>query len=108
MNIYVGNLALETTEKDLRRKFEPFGAVLSVTVLNDEYIGSGQQRGYAFVLMAEKADGKEAIETLQGMTLRKHVVSIVEALPLTRKTAVPPRDRSVQNPRGVTRNHRYF
>ena len=108
MNIYVGNLALETTEKDLRRKFEPFGAVLSVTVLNDEYIGSGQQRGYAFVLMAEKADGKEAIETLQGMILREHTITIVEALPLTRKTAVSPRDRSVQNPRGVTRNHRYF
>ena len=108
MNIYIGNLALETTEKDLRRKFEPFGEVVSVTILNDGYIGSGQQRGYAYVLMAEKADGKEAIETLQGMTLRKHVVTIVEALPLTRKTTTSPRDRCVQNPRGSTRSHRYF
>ena len=86
MNIYIGNLALETTEKDLRRKFEPFGEVVSVTILNDDYIGSGQQRGYAYVLMAEKADGKEAIETLQGMTLHEHAIIIVEALPLTRKT----------------------
>ena len=108
MNIYVGNLSLETTEKDLRRKFEPFGMVLSVTILNDEYIGSGQQRGYAYVQMAEKSDGKEAIETLQGMTLHRHVVTIVEALPLTRKTPASPRDRCINNPRGITRNHRYF
>ena len=45
MNIYIGNLSLETSEDELRRKFEPFGLVLSVTILNDEYIGSGQQRG---------------------------------------------------------------
>jgi len=108
MNIYVGNLALETTEKELRRKFEPFGAVLSVTVLNDEYIGSGQQRGYAYVLMAEKSDGKEAIETLQGMTLRKHVVTIVEALPLTRKTQNPPHQNITHYLRGISRNHRSF
>lgn len=108
MNIYVGNLALETTEKDLRRKFEPFGAVLSVTILNDEYIGSGQQRGYAYVQMEEKADGKTAIEALQGMTLREHVVTIVEALPLTHKTATSPREIITHNPRGKSRNHRYF
>lgn len=108
MNIYVGNLALNTTENDLRHKFEPFGAVLSVTILNDKYIGSGQQRGYAYVLMAEKAEGKEAIETLQGMTLGKHVVTIIEALPLTRKATDSPRGRFVHNPRGITRSHRYF
>ena len=108
MNIYVGNLSLETTEKDLRRKFEPFGMVLSVTILNDEYIGSGQQRGYAYVQMEEKADGKEAIEMLQGTTLREHTITIVEALPLTRKTTVSPQDRFVHNPRGISRSHRYF
>lgn len=108
MNIYVGNLSLETTERDLRRKFEPFGVVLSVTILDDEYIGSGQQRGYAYVQMAEKADGKTAIDTLQGMTLHEHVISIVEALPLTRKTATSPREITTHNPRGISRNHRSF
>jgi len=108
MNIYIGNLSLETTEKELRRKFEPFGAVLSVTILNDAYIGSGQRRGYAYVQMADKSDGKDAIESLRGMTLRQHVVTIVEALPLTRKTPTTPRDRIVRNPRGASRNHRFF
>jgi RNA recognition motif-containing protein len=108
MNIYIGNLSLETTEAELRRAFEKYGSVLSVTILNDEYIGSGQQRGYAYVQMEEKADGKEAIEMLQGTTLREHTITIVEALPLTRKTTVSPQDRFAHNPRGISRSHRYF
>ncbi len=51
MNIYVGNLSLEVTEEELRREFMAFGEVISVTIMNDEYIGSGQSRGYAFVEM---------------------------------------------------------
>ncbi len=52
MNIYVGNLSLETTEDELRREFTEFGAVISVTIMNDKYIGSGQPRGYGYVEMA--------------------------------------------------------
>jgi RNA recognition motif-containing protein len=51
MNIYVGNLSLEMTEEELRREFMAFGEVISVTIMNDKYIGSGQSRGYAFVEM---------------------------------------------------------
>jgi len=46
MNIYVGNLSLETTEDELRKEFTEFGEVISVTIMNDKYIGSGQPRGY--------------------------------------------------------------
>jgi len=46
MNIYMGNLSLETTEDELRKEFTEFGGVLSVTIMNDKYIGSGQPRGY--------------------------------------------------------------
>ena len=42
MNIYVGNLSLDVTEEELRRQFMTFGQVLSVTIMNDKYIGSGQ------------------------------------------------------------------
>ena len=35
MNIYVGNLSLETTEDDLRQAFEAFGQVISVKILTD-------------------------------------------------------------------------
>ncbi len=49
MNIYVGNLSLEVTERELRQGFMAFGEVISVIIMNDKYIGNGQMRGYGFV-----------------------------------------------------------
>jgi cold-inducible RNA-binding protein len=88
MNIYVGNLSLETTEDELRKEFTAFGKVLSVTIMNDKYIGSGQPRGYGYVEMASKSEGTNAIANLEGKKLRNRVVSVVEALPLTNKNGV--------------------
>lgn len=85
MNIYVGNLSLETTEDELRREFVSFGQVASVTIFNDKYIGSGQARGYGFVEMTQKSEGATAIANLQGKILRNRVVDVVEALPLSDK-----------------------
>ncbi len=85
MNIYVGNLALETTEDELQRKFISFGQVTSVSMMNDKYIGSGQLKGYAFVNMASESEGEAAINSLKGQILRGRVIDVVEALPLSDK-----------------------
>ena len=66
MNIYVGNLSLDVTEEELRKEFQAFGEVISVTIMNDRYIGSGQSRGYAFIEMASLSEGKDAINSLHG------------------------------------------
>ncbi len=42
MNIYVGNLSFQVTEEELRQEFMAFGDVISVTLMNDKCIGSGQ------------------------------------------------------------------
>ena len=47
-----------------------FGAVISVVIMNDRYIGSGQTRVYGFVEMASKSEGKAAITSLKGKRLR--------------------------------------
>ncbi|MFC2005123.1 RNA recognition motif domain-containing protein [Chloroflexota bacterium] len=83
MNIYVGNLSLEATEEELRREFTAFGEVISVIIMNDKYIGSGQLRGYSFVEMASKAEGKAAIANLNEKTLRHMIINVIEALPLS-------------------------
>ncbi len=83
MNIYVGNLSLDVTEEELRREFATFGQVLSVTIMNDKYIGSGQPRGYGFVAMTSKSEGEAAITSLKGKNLRGRVIEVVEALPLS-------------------------
>ena len=85
MNIYVGNLSLEMTEDELRKEFIEFGEVISVTIMDDKYIGSGQPRGYGYVEMASKSEGATAIANLEGKKLRDRVVNVVEALPLSDK-----------------------
>ena len=83
MNIYVGNLSLKMTEEELRREFIAYGEVISVTVMNDEYIGSGQPRGYGFVEMTSKSESQAAIMNLDGKTIRDRVIKVIEALPLS-------------------------
>ena len=83
MNIYVGNLPLEVTEGELRQEFNAFGEVLSVTVMSDKCIGSGQTRGYAFVEMPSLSEGEAAIAALQDKTLRHMTINVIEALPLS-------------------------
>ncbi len=85
MNIYVGNLPLEVTEDELRQEFMAFGEVLSTIIMNDKYIGSGQQRGYGFVQMPSQSEGKAAITALNDKTLGHMTISVVEALPLSDK-----------------------
>jgi RNA recognition motif-containing protein len=83
MNIYVGNLSLEATEEELRQEFMAFGQVVSVSIMNDRYIGSGQPRGYGFVEMPSPSEGKTAITALNGRTLRHMTINVIEALPLS-------------------------
>ncbi|MBU2536459.1 MAG: RNA-binding protein [Chloroflexi bacterium] len=90
MNIYVGNLSLETTEDELRKEFTEFGEVISVTIMNDNYIGSGQPRGYGYVEMASKSEGATAIANLEGKKLRNRIVNVVEALHLSDKRGTVP------------------
>lgn len=85
MNIYVGNLSLEMTEDELRTEFSKFGEVISVTIMNDKYIGSGQPRGYGYVEMASKSAGMIAIAKLERKIIEGRVISVVEALPLSDK-----------------------
>ena len=85
MNIYVGNLSLEVTEEELRQEFIAFGEVISVTIMDDKYIGSGQPRGYGYVEMASKSEGTTAIANLEGKKLKHMTINVVAALPLSDK-----------------------
>jgi RNA recognition motif-containing protein len=86
MNIYVGNLSPEMTEEELRREFAVFGEVVSVVIMNDKYIGSGQPNNYGYVEMASKSEGAIAIASLDGKILKDRVVNIVQALPLSHRS----------------------
>jgi RNA recognition motif-containing protein len=97
MNIYVGSLSLDVTEEELRREFVAFGAVISVVIMNDKYIGSGQTRGYGFVEMSSKSEGEAAIVSLKGKKLRNQAIDVVGALPLSKKRGIESLRERVKN-----------
>ena len=107
MNIYVGNLSFETTEDELRREFAEFGDVISVIVMNDKYIGSGQTRAYGYVEMASKSEGSEAISELEGKVIKGRILNIVEALPLSNKNGKIPRKSKKSYPSNKNRERKY-
>jgi RNA recognition motif-containing protein len=107
MNIYVGNLSLEMTEDELRKEFTAFGEVLSVTIMNDKYIGSGQTRGYGFVEMTSKSEGTAAIASLKGKKLGNRAIDVVEALPLSDKGGIASLNIKYNNRSNKSRQRRY-
>jgi len=76
------------TGDELRKEFTVFGEVISVTIMDDRYIGSGQPRGYGFVEMTSKSEGTTAICNLTGTKLRGQVIDVVEARPLSDKRGI--------------------
>ena len=81
MNIYVGNLAREVTEDDLREAFEAFGQVSTATVIKDKF--SGESRGFGFVEMPSKNEAQTAITEMNEKDLKGRTVNVNEARPKT-------------------------
>lgn len=79
MNIYVGNLSYDLTEKDLQQAFEAYGQVVSSKVVIDKY--SGKSRGFGFVEMVDREAGQSAIKGLDGQVLKGRPVKVSEARP---------------------------
>jgi len=59
MDIYVGNLAYEVTDDDLRVAFAEHGQVASARVITDRF--SGRSKGFGFVEMPDNSEAQVAI-----------------------------------------------
>lgn len=79
MNLFVGNLAFETTETDLREAFEAYGAVSSAAVITDR--DTGRSRGFGFVEMSAENEARAAIEGLDDKDLHGRPLKVNEARP---------------------------
>lgn len=82
MNIYVGNLPLETSEERLQELFEAFGKVTSAKIITDKF--SHQSRGFGFVEMPAKAEAQAAITALNGKDFEGRTLNVSEARPQTK------------------------
>jgi RNA recognition motif-containing protein len=79
MNIYVGNLAHDVVEDELRQAFASFGEVSKVTIIKDRL--TGEPRGFAFVEMPKKEEAEAALSSLNGKPLKGRPIKISEARP---------------------------
>ena len=79
MNIYVGNLDTEVSEKQLKDIFEAFGDVSSTKIIVDKY--SQTSKGFGFVTMENNEDANNAVQELNGTTVNKSEIVVNEARP---------------------------
>ena len=80
MKIYVGNLPFDVNEGEVRQMFEPYGALDSVSLVNDNM--TGRFRGFGFVEM-NNAAAAAAIGGLNGKDMRGRPLTVNESRPKT-------------------------
>lgn len=94
MKIYVGNLAEQITENELRETFAAYGQVSRVTIIIDKK--SGLPRGFGFVEMDEAEEGELAIVELDGALLGDRAMKVNEARARAERNGHPD-SRASQN-----------
>jgi cold-inducible RNA-binding protein len=69
MNIFVAGLPYDLDDAELEEIFEKFGTVASAKVAMDRE--TGKSKGFGFVEMPVEAEAKDAIESLNDISLGK-------------------------------------
>ena len=76
-DIYVGGLADETTEADIRKTFDRFGQVKDVRVVNSR--ADGTNKVFAFITMGGVDQAQAAVDGMNGRDLNGIKVIVSEA-----------------------------
>jgi RNA recognition motif-containing protein len=79
VNIYVGNLSFDTSERDLEAAFAAYGAVTTARIATDR--ATNRPRGFGFVEMANQSEAQTAIAALNGTELQGRTLTVNEARP---------------------------
>lgn len=83
--MYVGNLAFEATEAEIRDLFSEHGPVNEVSVVMDRE--TNRPRGFAFVTMNTKEGMDNAIRQLHGKVWNGRPLTVNEARPREERPA---------------------
>lgn len=83
--MYVGNLAFEATEQEIRELFSEHGPVNEVAVVMDRE--TNRPRGFAFVTMNTKEGMDNAIKQLDGTSWNGRALTVNEARPREERPA---------------------
>jgi RNA recognition motif-containing protein len=77
MKIYVGNISSDVTEEDIRKAFEVYGKVASVSV--EYHQSTGESRGRAFVEMPSDQEAVAAMSALSWSSLKGRMIQVNQA-----------------------------
>lgn len=77
MKIFVAGLPYDLDDAELTEIFEKFGTIASAKVAIDKE--TGKSKGFAFVDMPNRDEAKDAIESLNDMSLGKKPLVVKEA-----------------------------
>lgn len=94
MNIYIANIPFRADENELRELFEGYGSVASVKIILDKE--TQRSRGFGFVEMENDADGKTAIEAINGSDFQGKTLVVNEARPREPRSDFRPRSGGYQ------------
>ena len=86
MNLYVGNLPFQVTQRDIEEVFAPFGKVASVRLVTDS--SWRRSKGFGFVDMPNAAEAQEAIKGLHHKDYGGRPLMVAEARPRDAVSAV--------------------
>ena len=77
MELYVGNLPYDVDEAELQKLFAEMGNVASARIIANRF--NGKSKGYGFVEMADDADARAAMRSLNGREVRGRKLVVNEA-----------------------------
>jgi RNA recognition motif-containing protein len=60
--IYVGNIAFNATEQDLRDLFSEYGEIESLKIMKDNF--TERSKGFGFIEMVDENDAKKRLQPL--------------------------------------------
>ncbi len=82
--LYVGNLSYNASNTSLQTLFEPFGDVVSATIVTDR--DTGRSKGFGFVEMGDSQSANAAIASLNGQEQDGRALTVNEARPKEPRT----------------------
>ncbi|RYY47408.1 MAG: RNA-binding protein [Chitinophagaceae bacterium] len=77
MKLFVAGLPYDLDDAELEEIFEKFGTVTSAKVAIDKE--TGKSRAFGFVEMPDRAEGTDAMESMNGISLGKKPLVVKEA-----------------------------
>jgi cold-inducible RNA-binding protein len=92
LNIYVGNLSYDTTDRELETAFSAYGTVSSARIATDR--DTGRARGFGFVEMPNEAEAHAAIAALNSTQLQGRTLNVNESRPREERSQGGPRGGS--------------